>query len=161
MGARNFVLDGGPDPPTARGRGGGFDAAYAKLLWPVVAFVNRFGPRLRGVITACAKVVYICPTCFGFVRKHDVRASLLERPQPVIFSCMAVIWKFEFSYSRRAVFEYNVCVVRKCMHWFTEFYGPSMLASTLAVHVRKVPADGWIADKRKHELIPCSAVILT
>jgi len=30
---RNIVLDGGPDPPTARG--GVFEAAFAKLLWPL------------------------------------------------------------------------------------------------------------------------------
>jgi len=35
-GPRNIVLDGGPDPPTPRG--GGFDAAFAKLLWPFVLF---------------------------------------------------------------------------------------------------------------------------
>jgi len=34
-GPRNIVLDGGPDPPIARG--GGFDAAFTKLLWPLVA----------------------------------------------------------------------------------------------------------------------------
>jgi len=33
-GPRNTVLDGGPDPPTAMG--GEFDAAIAKLLWPLV-----------------------------------------------------------------------------------------------------------------------------
>jgi len=30
---RNIVLDGGHDPPP---REGGFDAAFAKLLWPLV-----------------------------------------------------------------------------------------------------------------------------
>jgi len=35
-GPRNIVLDGGPDPPTARGGGSTFDAAFAKLLWPPV-----------------------------------------------------------------------------------------------------------------------------
>jgi len=34
-GPRNIVLDGGPDPPTARGGGSAFDAAFAKLLWPL------------------------------------------------------------------------------------------------------------------------------
>jgi len=31
-GPRNIVLDGGPDPPQR----GGFDAAFAKILWPLV-----------------------------------------------------------------------------------------------------------------------------
>jgi len=35
-GARNTVLDGGPDPPQ-RG-GGGFDAVFAQLLWPFVVY---------------------------------------------------------------------------------------------------------------------------
>jgi len=33
-GPRNIVLDRSPDPPSARG--GGFDAAFAELLWPLV-----------------------------------------------------------------------------------------------------------------------------
>jgi len=33
---RNIVLDYGPDPSTARGRGRRFNAAIAKLLWPLV-----------------------------------------------------------------------------------------------------------------------------
>jgi len=37
-GLSNIVLDGGPDPSTARG--GGFDAAFAKLLWPLVKIVS-------------------------------------------------------------------------------------------------------------------------
>jgi len=33
---RIIVLDGGPDPPTTREKG--FDAAFAKLLWPLVFY---------------------------------------------------------------------------------------------------------------------------
>jgi len=33
----NIVLDGSHDSPTARG--GGFDAAFAKLLWPLVIII--------------------------------------------------------------------------------------------------------------------------
>jgi len=33
-GPRNIALDGGSDPPLQKG--GGFDAAFAKLLWPLV-----------------------------------------------------------------------------------------------------------------------------
>jgi len=36
-GPRKNVLDGGPDNPTARGRE--FDAAFAKLLWPLVVTI--------------------------------------------------------------------------------------------------------------------------
>jgi len=41
-GPRNIVLDGDLDFPIARGRGSAFDAAFAKLLWPLVSrnYVN-------------------------------------------------------------------------------------------------------------------------
>jgi len=35
-GPRNIVLDGGLDSPTVRGGGSTFDAAFAKLLGPLV-----------------------------------------------------------------------------------------------------------------------------
>jgi len=37
-GQRNIALDGGPDPPQ---RGGVFNAAFAKLLWPLVLLIPR------------------------------------------------------------------------------------------------------------------------
>jgi len=33
------VLDGAPDPPSARGEERAFDAAFAKLLWPFITFL--------------------------------------------------------------------------------------------------------------------------
>jgi len=44
---RRVVSDGGPNPHTTRK--GGFDAAFAKLLWSLVIFFNRknlIGPIL-------------------------------------------------------------------------------------------------------------------
>jgi len=35
-GPRNVGLDGGPDPNSEGGRGSTFNAAFAKLLWPLV-----------------------------------------------------------------------------------------------------------------------------
>jgi len=37
------VLDGGFDLPTARG--GGFDAAFAKLLWPLVLVITTYSSK--------------------------------------------------------------------------------------------------------------------
>lgn len=42
-GLRNSALNGGPDLPTER-RKGGFDAAFTKVLWPLVE--NSFIPLL-------------------------------------------------------------------------------------------------------------------
>jgi len=44
-GPRNIVLHGGPDPPTARG----IDAAFAKLLWPLVVFTAEFSTRVCNI----------------------------------------------------------------------------------------------------------------
>jgi len=35
-GTWSFVLDRGLDPPMAKGRGSPFNAAFVKLLWPLV-----------------------------------------------------------------------------------------------------------------------------
>jgi len=43
-GPGNIVLDGGPDPPTTRG--GGFNAAFAGLLWPFVCDTQSRMPSL-------------------------------------------------------------------------------------------------------------------
>jgi len=65
---RNAVLDGGPHPP--RRRGGGFDAAFAKLLWPLVnmRYCFRFARTRKGQLMLRRPLT-------GFRRTSTVGAS--------------------------------------------------------------------------------------
>jgi len=78
-GLRNIVLDGGPDPP--RRWGGGFDATFAKLLWPLVCVYCANVANCANFIVLITLAAFYAKKCSHYYPQHQQVIEYFNMPK--------------------------------------------------------------------------------